>query len=265
MRRASRPPPSRAIFQGSIALPQATRERIDAAIAALDYRPNLLAKRLSTGRAEAIGLVTPEIDNPFFAQLAAAVEAEAEQHGYAVYLSSTHGDPAREIGAVRRMRDGHVDGMVLITGRPDDGTLARLLARDDKVVLLDEDVPGVGPCRVFVQNEQGAHLATQHLIKAGHRHIAFIGGPPGLLSVTERSAGFRRAMAEAGLPVAAEGVFLQDYSRAFGQQAARAILAMTPRPSAIFASSDYLAIGVLDAFRQARRTVGAAGHVPDRL
>ena len=245
-------------LSGSIVLPQATRERIDAAITALDYHPNLLAKRLSTGRAEAIGLVIPEIDNPFFAQLAAAVEAEADQHGYAVYMSSTHRDPAREIGAVRRMRAGHVDGMVLVPGRPDDGTLARLLADDDKVVLLDEDVPGVGLCRVFAQNEHGAHMATRHLIAAGHRHIAFIGGPPRLMSVQERLAGFQRAMAEAGLAIGMQDVLLQDYSRAFGHLAARAILGMTPRPSAIFASSDYLAIGVLGAFQQAGLSVPQA-------
>ncbi len=239
----------------SIVLPQATRDRIDAAIAALDYRPNLLAKRLSTGRAEAIGLVTPEIDNPFFAQLAAAVEAEAEKHGYAVYMTSTHGDPLREIGAVRRMRDGHVDGLVLITSRPDDGALARLLADDDKVVLLDEDVPGIGLCRVFAQNEHGAWLATRHLIAAGHRHIAFIGGPPGLMSVQERKAGFERAMAEAGLPAAPQAVLLRDYSRAFGDQAATILLGLNPRPSAIFASSDYLAIGVLGAFQRAGLSV----------
>ena len=238
-------------LNNSIVLPQATRDRIDSAIAALDYRPNLLAKRLSTGRAEAVGLVTPEIDNPFFAQLAAAVEAEAEVHGYAVYMTSTHGDRAREIEAIRRMRDRHVDGLVLTTNRPDDGALAQLLADDDKVVLLDEDVPGIGLSRVFVENEHGAYLATRHLIAAGHRHIALIGGPPGLMSVDERSAGFRRAMAEAGLPVAAEDVHLRDYSRAFGREAMQDILASSRRPSAIFASSDYLAIGVLEALQNA--------------
>ena len=242
-------------LNNSIVLPQSTRDRIDAAIAALDYRPNLLAKRLSTGRAEAIGLVTPEIDNPFFAQLAAAVEAEAEQHGYAVYMTSTHGDRSREIEAVRRMRDRHVDGLVLTTNRPDDGDLARLLADDDKVVLLDEDVPGIGLSRVFVENEHGAYLATRHLIAAGHRHIALIGGPPGLMSVRERTAGFERAMAEADLPVAAEDVHLRDYTRAFGREAMQAILAAPRRPSAIFASSDYLAIGVLEALQRAGMSV----------
>ncbi|MGV8954422.1 MAG: LacI family DNA-binding transcriptional regulator, partial [Cypionkella sp.] len=242
-------------LNNSITLPLATRERIDAAIAALDYRPNLLAKRLSTGRAEAIGLVTSEIDNPFFAQLAAAVEAEAERHGYAVYMSSTRGDRAREIDAIRRMRDRHVDGLILMTNRPDDGALARLLADDDKVVLLDEDVPGIGLSRVFVENQTGAYLATRHLIEAGHRTIALIGGPPGLMSVQERQAGFERAMAEAGLPIAPELVLLKDYSRDFGFWAAEQLLALPGRPSAIFASSDYLAVGVLQAMQKAGLTV----------
>src|SRR3954468_7974065 len=96
-----------------IELASSTRERIDAAIARLDYRPNLLAKRLSTGKTEAIGLVTSEIANPFFAELAAAIEAEAEQHGYAVYISSTHGDRAREVDAIHRLRDRHVDGLIM--------------------------------------------------------------------------------------------------------------------------------------------------------
>lgn len=242
-------------LNNNIALPAATRERIDAAIQQLDYRPNLLAKRLSTGRAEAIGLVTPDIGNPFFAQLAAVVESEAERHGYAVYMTSTHGDRAREIEAIRRMRDRHVDGLILMSNRPDDGSLARLLADDDKVVLMDEDVPGIGLSRVFVENEVGAYLATRHMIAAGHRHIALIGGPPGLLSVRERLAGYERAMAEAGLEVHGADIMLQDYSRSFGRAATEAILAQSKVPSAIFASSDYLAVGVLQALQNAGLSV----------
>src|SRR5437870_13241016 len=94
-----------------IDLPAPTAARIDAAIARLDYRPNLLAKRLSTGKTEAISLVTSEIANPFFAELAAAIEAEAERHGYAVYISSTRGDNIRAVNAVRRLMDQHVDGL----------------------------------------------------------------------------------------------------------------------------------------------------------
>lgn len=238
-----------------IELPQPTRDRIDAAIAKLNYRPNLLAKRLSTGKTEAISLVTPEIANPFFAELAAAIEAEAQRHGYAVYMSSTQGDRVREIDAIQRLQDQHVDGLIMMTNQPDDGTLAALLQPHHNVVVLDEDIPGVSVPRVFVENEQGAYLATRHLIEAGHRDIAIISGPPNLMSVHERLAGFSRAMTEAGLAVRPEWVMLGSYSRAFGQAAAVQLLGEAVMPSAVLACSDYIAIGVLQAMRQAAKVV----------
>ncbi len=105
-------------------LPEPTRSRIDAAIKQLGYRPNLLAKRLSTGTAEIIGVVAPEIANPFFTNLVAAIEDEAERHGYSVLLSSTRGMRTREIEQISRLEDRHVDGLILMTNQPDDGTLA---------------------------------------------------------------------------------------------------------------------------------------------
>ncbi|WP_236895783.1 LacI family DNA-binding transcriptional regulator [Devosia sp. SL43] len=231
-------------------LPQATRDRVDAAIAKLDYRPNVLARRLSTGKAEAISLVTPDIANPFFAELAAAVEREAHASGYAVYISSTSGDLAREVDAIQRMADSHVDGLIMMTNRVDDGTLAGLLAGRDNVVLLDEDIAGVSLPGVFVENAEGAYAATRHLIEAGHRDIALIGGPYRLMSVNERLAGFSRAMSEAGLPMAPGWVMLGEYSRDYGATAAAVMLDAPERPTAILACSDYIAIGVLQAVRE---------------
>lgn len=233
-----------------IELPAPTAARIDAAISELDYRPNLLAKRLSTGKSEAIGLVTPEIGNPFFAELAAAVEDEAEKHGYAVFMSSTRGDVAREMASLRRLNDRHVDGLILMTNRPDDGTLARLIEGAHNVVLVDEDIPGVEVPRIFVENDAGAHAATTHLISHGHRNIAMIGGPAGLFSVMERRAGFERAMQEAGLTVRTDHLLLGAYTREFGRAAATALLGSPEPPTAIFAASDYIAVGVMQALQQ---------------
>jgi len=233
-----------------IDLPQTTRDRIDAAIAKLNYRPNLLAKRLSTGRTEAIGLVTPEISNPFFAELAAAVEADAQLHGYAVYMSSTQGDRRREIDAIQRLQDQHVDGLIMMTNQPDDGSLAAILSLQHNVVLLDEDIPGVSLPRIFVENERGSYLATRHLIEAGHRDIAIVSGPQNLMSVRERLAGFERAMAEAGLASRPGWVLLGEYSRDYGRSAAALLLAGPNRPTAVLACSDHIAIGILSAARQ---------------
>ena len=232
-----------------IDLPQATRDRIDAAIAKLDYRPNLLARRLSTGKSEAIAFVTPDIANPFFAELAAAVERHAHANGYSVYITSTGGNADAEINAIRRMADSHVDGLIMTTNRVDDGSLANLLAGRENVVLLDEDIAGVSVPRIFVDNAEGTYQAARHLIEMGHKDIALIGGPHQLMSVNERLAGFTRAMDEAGLPVRPGWVMLGDYTRDYGVAAASVLLDAVDLPTAILACSDYIAIGVIQVVR----------------
>lgn len=226
-----------------IELPAATKSRIDDAIKRLDYRPNLLAKRLSTGRAEIIGVVTPEIANPFFANLVSAIEDEAEKHGYSVLLSSTRGMRAREIEHISRLEDRHVDGLILMTNQPDDGTLAAFIGTHAKIVLLDEDVPGFMGPKIFVENVNGAYTATRHLIEAGHTRIAHIGGPVGLMSTIERQKGFIQAMRESGLTPTQ--VLLGSYSREFGTATANEILASSDRPTAVFAGSDFVALGFM--------------------
>lgn len=238
-----------------IELPPTTAARIDAAIALLDYRPNLLAKRLSTGRTEAIGLVAPEIREPFFAELASAVEDEADRHGYTIFMSSTRSDRQREIASLNRLHDRHVDGLIMMTNTPDDGTLAKLIGRRRNVVLIDEDVPGVSVPRLFVENETGGYLATRHLIEAGHEKIAYIGGPEGLYSVEHRRAGYLRAMREAGLPVRKQWLAGGSFSSDFARKTTLGFLKLANPPTAIFGSSDYIAIGVLLALKQADLSV----------
>ena len=238
-----------------IELPPATAGRIDAAILKLGYRPNLLAKRLSTGKSQAVGLVTPEIREPFFAEIASAFEDEADRHGYTVFMSSTRSDRGREIASLDRLDDRHVDGLLLMTNRADDGTLARLIGGRRDVVILDEDIPGVSVPRIFVENEQGARQATRHLIEHGHRRIAYIGGPAELVTVAERRAGFLGAMREAGLLVDPELVAMGSFAADAARAAAHRFLALPRPPTAIFASSDYIAIGAFTALREAGRAV----------
>ncbi len=233
-----------------IELPAETANRIDEAVKRLGYRPNLLAKRLSTGRTETIGLVAPDISNPFFAELALAIEDEAERHGYFVLMSSTRGQRAREIACLKRHEDHHVDGLVMMTNEPDDGTLAANFGGHTHVVLVDEDVPGVSVPRIFVHNSEGAFEATKYLVAAGHRKIAHIGGPENLMSVRERMDGMLEAMRLEGLQVKDSWIQLGDYSRSFGIQAIDRILEQPERPTAVFCGSDYIAIGVMHRVRE---------------
>lgn len=236
-------------LNGRISLPAETRARIDKAIKDLDYRPNLMAKRLSTGRTEALSLVTPHINNPFFTEFAASVEAQAAQAGYSVYFSSTQGDPEREITAIRRLRDRHVDGMIFLPSQPDDGALLKALDGLDNIVIVDEDIDGATQPRIFVENETGTRLAVNHLVALGHRKIAMVGGGPnGVLSAVERARGWRNALADHGLtPFAYYG---GDYSREHGHAAAAQLLE-DELPTALVVGADEIAIGLIEAFRPA--------------
>ena len=233
----------------SIVLPPETAARIERACKRLAYRPNLLAKRLSLGSSELIGLVTPDIANPFFAALAAAAEDEARRLGYSLLIMSTGGDPQMEFAHIDRLDSRDIDGVIILTNRPDDGRLRDIIDGRKDIVLLDEDVPGAEVGRIFVENEMGAYMATRHLLEAGHTRIAHVGGPRDLFSTHERFAGYARALAEAKAPTEESLVRFGSYERAAGYSAVKDIMAHDA-PTALFAGSDYLAIGALAALRE---------------
>jgi LacI family transcriptional regulator len=236
-------------LNNSLRLPVETTTRIDQAIDALRYRPNVLARRLLKGATEVIGLATPDIGNPFFAELASAVEARAAALGYSVILCSTGNRLEQELIYLERLASRHVDGLIFLTNHGDDGTLRRAFVDRRNIVLLDEDIQGLDVPKVFVENERGGYLATKCLLAAGHRRIAHVSGPPNLFSVRERAAGFRQAMVKYGLDTSDDYMLFGRYDREYGHEAATRLLALPRPPTAIFAASDYLVMGILDALR----------------
>ncbi|MCD2180437.1 LacI family DNA-binding transcriptional regulator [Rhizobium sp. GN54] len=233
------------LLNGSLQLPPETKQRIDNAIRDLRYQPNPHARRLSRGRSETIGLVVPDIANPFFATLVAAVEEEADKRGLALSLHATLNRSGREISYVTALARNHVDGLIFVTNHPDDGELAALINQAGKVVIVDEDVPNAMVPKLFSDNEQGGYLAGRHLADHGHRRVAYIGGPQEMISTRRRSQGLERALEERGEPVRViryEGSFTVE----FGRQAARRFLDEGMPATAIFASSDEIAIGLIE-------------------
>jgi len=233
----------------SIILPQETIDRIEAAIRQLDYRGNSLARRLSKGGSETLGLVLPDITNPFFAELADAAEEAASAHGYSLVLCITRNHPGKESQFIRWLDTCQVDGLLFTTNHPDNGLLRKEINRHQRIVLLDEDIPGSVVPKVFADNVQGGRIATENLIAAGHRHIAFVGGPDELMSVRERYQGFCTAMEQAGLHVLPEWVMYGEYQREFGKQALERLFSCAERPTAVFAASDFLVLGLMDGLR----------------
>jgi LacI family transcriptional regulator len=237
------------LLNGSLDLPSKTKKRIEDAIRDLNYQPNPHARRLSRGRSDTIGLVVPDIANPFFATLVAAVEEAADSKGLAVSLYATLNRPGREITYLQLIERNHVDGLIFVTNHPDDGQLAALINRTGKVVIADEDVAGAQVPKLFCDNERGGYLAGQHLAENGHRNVLFVGGPEQMISGRRRFSGLKRAMREhfgdAAPPLKYEG----EYTVSFGRQAAKRFIAERMPATAIFVSSDEIAIGLIEVLR----------------
>ena len=233
------------LLNGSLQLPAETKQRIVKAIQDLKYEPNPHARSLSRGRSDTIGLVVPDIGNPFFATLVSAVEEEADKRGLALSLHVTLNRPGREISYVTALARNHVDGLIFITNHPDDGELAALINQTGKVVIVDEDVPHAMVPKLFSDNEQGGYLAGRHLVDHGHRRVLYIGGPQEMISTRRRFHGLERALKERGEPfqiIRYEGSFTVE----FGREAARRFLDEGKQATAIFASSDEIAIGLIE-------------------
>jgi LacI family transcriptional regulator len=237
------------MLNGTLELPAETKKRIQDAIQNLNYQPNPHARRLSLGRAETIGLVVPDIANPFFAMLVAAVEEEADRRGLSVALNATLNRPGREIAYLQSIARNHIDGLIFLTNHPDDGRLAELINKTGRVVVVDEDVPGANAPKLFSDNEAGGQLAGRHLAEYGHTSILFVGGPNEMVSTRRRFGGLERAMRETFGSAAHLEAYRGDYTASFGRQAARRFIAEKCSATAIFASSDEIAVGLMEVFQ----------------
>jgi LacI family transcriptional regulator len=238
------------MLNGSLDLPAATKQRIDDAIASLKYQPNPHARRLSRGRSDTIGLVVPDIANPFFATMVAAIEEAANDRGLAVSLYATLNRTGREVAYLRLIEHNHVDGLVFVTNHPDDGELAELINRTGKVIVVDEDVPLAAVPKLFCDNFQGGQLAGRHLAEFGHRHVLYVGGPDAMISTQRRFNGLCEGLRERFGDTVSIRRYSGEYTVACGREMAWRFLEEGMPATAIFASSDEIAIGMIEVLRE---------------
>ena len=224
-----------------------TRERVLAAMNALNYRPNALARSLRQGKTNTLGLVLPDSANPFFAEISRSIEDEAFKKGYSVFLCNTELDTQRELFYVDVLSKKQVDGIVFVAAGDQADSLEFLVGRNMPVVMIDRDVPSVEVDAVLTDNQLGGYLATHHLLELGHRRIACISGPSSITPSAERMIGYRKALEEAGLPYDEKLILRGDYHAQSGMEITHSILKMNPRPTAIFALNDLMALGALRA------------------
>lgn len=236
-----------------------TRQRVLEAIEALGFRPSPLARGLLGKSTQTIGLIIPDISNPYYPLLSRGVEDVASEHGYAVMFCNTD----RSVAKVRRylevLREKQADGVIFAGGGLEgEGGSALPEEMAGRVVLVGRH-PWPFPS-VQVDNVGAAFEATSHLIGLGHRRIAFIGGPSSLTTVRDRLKGYRQAMMELGSGVEESLVREGDFHFDSGYQAAVYLLSgAVERSTAIFASNDRMALGAMAA------AIDLGVKVPDQL
>ncbi len=235
-----------------------TRRRILATIDQLRYVPHGAARSLITNQTDTIGVLLPDLYGEFFSEVIRGIDLAARRSGFHVLISGFHSDRA-EIEAVLRALRGRVDGLIVLSPDVDAQGLRRNLPETLPVVLLNTRINGRINGRagggeldaINVDNHGGAFAMVRHLAGLGHRRIALICGPAENADARERLRGYRDALRAEGIELSAALEMPGDFSEDSGYRAGQRLLTLEPRPEAVFAANDSMAIGCLFALREA--------------
>ena len=238
------------VYNASPRVSEETVRRVKAAATRMDYWPNEAARSLTTSRTHALGVLFPDLYGEFFSEVIRGIDHAARREHYQILVSSSHAD-TEALASVARTLRGRVDGLIAMV--PDEGsaTAIRQMARRFPVVLLNPRFNLLTCGSISIANFDGARSMVEHLLALGHKTIAMITGPSGNVDAEERLRGYRTALLEAGLGPSSTLEIEGDFTESSGYRSAFEILSHTPRPSAVFAANDYMAIGLLSALRDA--------------
>lgn len=228
---------------------EATRTRILDLASKMSYTPNAVARGLVKKQTLTLGLIIPDITNPFYPEVARGIEDGATEGGFSIFLCNTNWERAREVHYLRLLAEKRVDGVILA---PIDNEV------EDVESSLTGKIPvvyvSIAPHRtqhsfVVIDNVLGGFLATEHLIRAGHRTIGFVGSTEDSLTIAERLKGYRRALKKFGLQVENKYIQLGDFKQETGYRIIRSMIADGDYPRAVFAENDLLALGILQGVK----------------
>ncbi|GGA28225.1 LacI family transcriptional regulator [Dyella nitratireducens] len=237
------------VLNGLGGVTPATQKIVREVAARLNYIPDNAARSLITGRTHTIGAVLPDLYGEFFSELIRGIDLAARARGLHLLVSSSHDGVEDAAVAVRAMR-GRVDGMLILSEYVDAAFLEENLPEKLPAVLLDSPVKSARYPVLNIDNRDGAIAMVRHLVEAGHQHIAFISGPKTNFDAQQREKGYRAAMAKHA-PAATLIVVDGDFTEDSGYRAGCELLSKKPRPQAVFAANDMMAIGCLYAFKEA--------------
>ena len=235
------------VFNESPRVSETTRVRVVKAATRLGYWPNGTARSLITNRTHALGVLLPDLHGEFFSEVIRGIDSAARQRRLHLLVSSYGTAPDDLLSALRTMR-GRVDGLIVMA--PDAGVSVALHLRGGgPTVLLNPEIDVQGRDSISIANYDGAHAMVGHLLGLGHRRIAMIRGPEKNIDARQRLEGYRAALVDGGLEPAADLEVRAHFNERSGYEAAIELLKRRPRPTAIFAANDHMAVGVLGALQ----------------
>ena len=247
------------VVNGTAPVDARTEKRVRAAIARTGYYPNTHARTLGTGKSHIYGMIISDIENPFFPELVKCFERIAVEHGHEVLIANTDYRAERMEVCVRRMLERKVDGVAIMTSEMDSELIRMLSGRGIPIVFLDTGAVGDRISDISLDYESGVDQAIDHLTSLGHRKIGFVGGPVNLASARTRHRAFLASLERKKLGHREEFIRAGNHRFDGGYAAMADILKLDQRPTAVLASNDLTAIGVM-------RAIYAAGlRVPEDI
>jgi LacI family transcriptional regulator len=226
-----------------------TRERVLSRVKELDYRPNLAARSLVTGRTYLVGLVVPDLLHPFFAEIAKSLSETLRGSGYYLIVSSSEEDPDIEEQEINQLLARRLDTLIIASCRSTVDLFFRIENQKTPYVLIDRSLPGLTANFIGVDDEAVGRIATRHLIEIGCKRIAHIRGPETSTGI-RRVDGYKQALSDAGQRVVDDYIiteFKGDIeTKQRGADAMRQLLSLKPRPDGLFCFNDPLAMGAIN-------------------
>jgi DNA-binding LacI/PurR family transcriptional regulator len=247
------------ILAGDLGRPK-NRERVLAAARSLNYIRNQQAANLRSGKSGLIGVIVPDISNPFYPVFIQSIYDAVSEYGYQILLSSTFGKISEEVLALRTFEINRVEGIILnaAEGEADhecDKLIERFIARGIPVVLAGRPARKLPVDEIVIRNASATKRATSYLIKIGRKNLAFISGAADKAGSFERLEGFRAALKEAGMTADPRWICHGDFTAESGRQQTHRLFAGTGKPTAIVAANDLLALGAIRACHELKLKV----------
>ena len=232
-----------------------TQEKVKQAAKVLGYRVNALARGLRIQKTDEVGVIVPDISNPFFSAVIKSLASELRKRGYNIIVYDSDEDIAIERSSIKSLLEKQVDGLIIASVGQDFSHIQKISDAKIPLVMLDRYFEALDVDSISVDNVKGSLLAVNHLIKEGHKRIAFIQGLPGTYANETRLQGYKSALRDAGISIDEELIVGDDFRSFNGYLKTKLLLNLSNPPSAIFTAGDLIALGTLEACRENNITI----------